>query len=229
MAIEDPKLLEAEPKMEINISFDDDENSITIADTGVGMTEDDLVNNLGTIAKTGTTDYMEAIKGGDINIIGQFGVGFYSSFLVAKTVEVTSKNVNDEEHIWTSSAASGFTITKPEKPKLTRGTSIKLILKSDQDHFLSQDELKKLIKKYSEFINFPINLYLSKQKEVEVTETEEEKSNEENEEEKKKEDDDIEEVEKPKEKPKKTKKVKKTEWNWETVNDNKAIWMRDKK
>lgn len=127
-------------------------------DTGIGMTKSELVNNLGTIARSGTTNFADALKGGNINLIGQFGVGFYSTFLAGKKVRVTSKSNKDDEHIWESEAASAFSVRKSEAPFLTRGTEVRIFLKEDSLEFLKTDKLEKLIRKYSSFIDFPIFL-----------------------------------------------------------------------
>ncbi len=154
------------PELEIRISFDDDAKIISIRDTGIGMTREGLINNLGTIAKTGSTEFIQAISQSEnLNLIGQFGVGFYSTFLAANKVTVISKNNDDDQYVWESSAANSFTIAKdPRGNTLGRGTIVRLHLKSDAYDFCDQDTLNKLIKKYSEFINFPI--YLRSQKEV---------------------------------------------------------------
>jgi len=127
------------------------------------MTKNDLIQNLGTIAKSGTTHFMEAIKSGNINIIGQFGVGFYSTFLVSQRVTVTSKHADDEQYIWESSAANSFTIERdPAGNTLGRGTKIVIHLKEDSGEYADEKTLETLIKKYSEFINFPIKLQIWK-------------------------------------------------------------------
>lgn len=135
------------------------------------MTKTDLVNNLGVIARSGTTQYLEAIKkGGDLNLIGQFGVGFYSYFLVANRVTVISKHPDDEQWAWTSKAGSTYRIYKDDgEERLTRGTKIILEIKKEQKEYLKLSKIEELIKRYSEFINFPIYLYKSKQVEKEVS------------------------------------------------------------
>ena len=150
--------------MEIKIDFDHEAKTISITDTGIGMTKAELIKNLGTVAKSGTTQFLEAMgKGDNMSMIGQFGVGFYSAFLVANKVEVASKSRDDEQHIWTSTADAKFFVTKdPRGDTLGRGTRVTLHLKDDAAEFLEQEKIKNLVKKYSEFINYPIKLYLSK-------------------------------------------------------------------
>jgi len=157
------------PELEIKIDYDYEAKTVSITDTGVGMTKAELIKNLGTVAKSGTTAFLEAMgKGESLSLIGQFGVGFYSAFLVANKVEVTSKSNDDEQHIWTSTADAKFFVTKdPRGDTLGRGTRVTLYLKDDAAEFVEQEKIKNLVKKYSEFINYPIKLYLSK----DVTET----------------------------------------------------------
>jgi len=224
------------PDFKIQIIPDKSNNQLIIHDTGIGMTQKEMVNNLGTIARSGTKAFMEALSSGaDISMIGQFGVGFYSAFLVAEKVVVISKSVNPEENPegkqwrWESDAGGTFVVTEDTSDPITRGTKIILQLKSDNLEFTEEKKIKDLIKKHSEFISFPIEVHCEKttEKEISDDEDEEEKKDEEKkegEEEKKDEEGEIKEEKEPKEKKKKT--VKEVSHEFEQVNKNKPIWMR---
>jgi heat shock protein beta len=179
ISVQNPDYLGENKDLEIRIDYDFEAKTISITDTGVGMTKAELIKNLGTVAKSGTTAFLEQMGSADnMSLIGQFGVGFYSAFLVANKVEVTSKSNDDEQHIWTSTADAKFFVTKdPRGDTLGRGSRVTLYLKDDAAEYVEQDKIKNLVKKYSEFINYPIKVYTSKdvREEVEVEEEEGEK------------------------------------------------------
>lgn len=228
LSLTDKNILDTQPELNIRIKADKESGMLHITDTGIGMTKQDLINNLGTIAKSGTAEFLSKMQSAetaqDMNdMIGQFGVGFYSAFLVADKVIVTSKHNEDKQYIWESDSASFSIAEDPRGDSLKRGTTISLELKPEAKDFLEQETIRNLVKKYSQFINFPIYLWASKTETVEEP-IEEEASTEDKPETADEEDAAVEE-EKEEDKPK-TKKVDKTIWDWEILNDSKPIWTR---
>ncbi|XP_029379614.1 endoplasmin [Echeneis naucrates] len=218
-------------ELTIKIKSDKEKNMLHITDTGIGMTKEDLVKNLGTIAKSGTSEFlnkmteMQSEEQSTSELIGQFGVGFYSAFLVADKVIVTSKHNNDTQHIWESDSNQFSVIEDPRGDTLGRGTTITLVLKEEASDYLELETIKNLVKKYSQFINFPIYVWASKTETVEEPIEEDGEATEEPEKETAEDEAEVEEEEDDKDKPK-TKKVEKTVWDWELMNDIKPIWQR---
>merc|ERR1712003_369721 len=226
-SVQDESYLGDVKDVEVKIEHDPDAKTLTIIDTGIGMSKADLINNLGTVAKSGTTNFLEAMaEGGDANLIGQFGVGFYSAFLVADRVSVTSKcNDDPVQHVWESSADASFTVVDdPRGNTLGRGSRVTLHLKEDAHDYLSEDKLKEAAKKYSQFIQFPIYVKVKKEVDADTEEDDDDDDKDDDEE------DDVETKDDEEEKEEEEKKTptKKTVYEWEQVNTQKAIWLRAK-
>ena len=227
---EGPEILQNEPEFLIKIRADKDNNQLIIYDTGIGMTKDDLVKNLGTVARSGTKAFMQSLKDnkGDINMIGQFGVGFYSAFLVGDKVSVISKHPQDKCYMWESDAGENFTITEYDDPELKRGTKIIVHIKEDAKEYLEDEKLSKIINTHSNYINYPIFVQKTKTREIDV-ESEQSVGTEQaldSDQTPKIEEDgqDVETDDNSKKEPEK-KKVKETFKEYDQINNNKPIWV----
>jgi molecular chaperone HtpG len=217
-SLTNPTCMDSDNNLEIKISFDKEKKILMIRDTGIGMTKDELVNNLGTIASSGTKKFLESLSANkDLPLIGQFGVGFYSTYLVSDKVVVVAKHNDDEQYSWESTGNGTFSVQKDETDyDLKRGTVMMLHLKEDMLEYLDENTIKNLIKKHNQFIEFPIYLECQKTREVEV-------------------EDNVEDVNpdevKPEDEVKKeeTKKITETYYEFDQLNKEKPIWTRNPK
>ncbi|XP_020291814.1 endoplasmin [Pseudomyrmex gracilis] len=231
LSLTDKNVLDTNNELAIRLKADKENKVLHIMDSGIGMTKQDLVNNLGTIAKSGTAEFLAKMQDAkntqDMNdMIGQFGVGFYSAYLVANVVVVTTKHNDDKQYIWESDSSSYSIIEDPRGNTLKRGTTVSLYLKEEALDFLEADTIKNLVKKYSQFINFPIYLWDSKVVQVDAEDIEEDKASKEENEDKTVDEEEEAKVEEEAEEEKKKTKVEKTVWDWELLNDSKPIWTQ---
>ena len=242
-AIRDPSVLEEGPKdLEILIDVNEEQKTLSITDTGIGMTKNELIENLGRIAKSGTSEFQKMLQSGDTNLIGQFGVGFYSAFLVADKVTVISKSNNStKQYIWISDATSKFSVVEdPRGVTLGRGTSIILHLKDNCYGYVDRDRLVSIIRHYSMFVDFPVKIWHFKDQYVTVekggdvdeeTRKQHEKIFEDDtdvvEESSEESVDDFDEKKKQKDENVEYETVKRRVWQWIQINDKKPIWLRD--
>jgi len=228
MSLTDKSVLDSCPDLKVEIYPDASGKKLVIRDTGIGMTKADLVNNLGTIARSGTKQFMQAIQEGveDISMIGQFGVGFYSAYLVSDKVTVITKHNDDEQYIWESEAGGHFTVQRDiHGERLGRGTKVILYMKEEQTDYLKERTIKDLVKKHSQFIQYPISLQITKEEEVDDEEGEKKKEPEEKTEGEAK----VEEVDDEAEKKDKKKKKKVEKKEMEQLNKTKPLWLRNPK
>jgi len=240
-SLTDPSKLDSGKELFIKIVPNKDDRTITIQDSGIGMTKADLVNNLGTIAKSGTKAFMEALQAGaDISMIGQFGVGFYSAYLVSDKVTVTSKHNDDECYTWESSAGGSFTVAHTTSDPVDRGTRVVLHLKEDQADYLDDKKVKDIVKKHSQFIGYPIRLMVEKERDKEISDDEDEEEEKKDEKDEKEKEDGEKDEDKPKIEEigededadkaggdKKKKTIKEKYVDEEELNKTKPIWTRN--
>ncbi|KAG2453711.1 hypothetical protein HYH02_001923 [Chlamydomonas schloesseri] len=227
LSLTDPAVMAGREELDIRISADKEKGTLTIEDSGIGMSREQLLSNLGTIARSGTRKFMEAMAAkGDTNLIGQFGVGFYSAFLVADRVRVQSKSPEDtKQWVWEAAAGSHqYSIREDAAKDLVRGTRITLFLKEDAAEMADTVKITQLIKQYSQFIAFPIKVYAPKKEPRKVVDEEATKKKQAAADTKAKE---------AGEESKPVEPVMKTEydevWDWRLENENKPIWTRSPK
>jgi molecular chaperone HtpG len=203
-SLKNPSYLDNDNNLEIRVSFDKANRILTIRDTGIGMTKDELVNNLGTIASSGTKKFLESLSDNNgSQFIGQFGVGFYSGYLVADKIVVVSKHNDDEQYMWESNGNGTFDVQRDETDyQLKRGSILMLHLKEDMSEYLEDSRITSLIKKHNQFIEFPIFVETQKTREVELE---------------------------PAEEGSEPQKVSETYFEFDQVNKDKPIWCRNSK
>ena len=247
-SLTDKSVLGNSTDLKIQLTPNSEDKTLIISDSGIGMTKEDLINTLGTVAKSGTKAFMEYLKEKDnqLDLIGQFGVGFYSAYLVSDKVTVITKHNDDTGYVWESNANGSFTIEPYASDDLERGTRIILTLKEDCHEFLTESTIKELVMKHSQYISFPIELLVEKTEEVEIedevtenndettdnnetTETNEPETNDTSQnndttQTNEAENVTVEDVDENEEPVKKTKKV--TTMEWEQLNEQKPIWTR---
>nr|ATN45250.1 heat shock protein 90 [Mythimna separata] len=225
LSLTDRDVLETNSDLSIRIKAEPEKRLLHIIDSGIGMSRNELINNLGTIAKSGTAEFLSKMQDAEKSeaqemndMIGQFGVGFYSAFLVADKVTVVSKNNADKQHVWESDANAFSVAEDPRGDTLKRGTHITLHVKEEAADYLQPDTIRNLVKKYSQFINFPIYLWASRTETVEEPDADADADD--------KDADDDAQVEDAADDKGDAKKTEKTVWDWELMNDNKPIWTR---
>ena len=226
-SLKNPSYLDNENNLEIKISFDKANKILTIRDTGIGMTKDELVNNLGTIASSGTKKFLESLSDNNgSQFIGQFGVGFYSGYLISDKIVVVSKHNDDEQYMWESTGNGTFDIQRDENDyQLKRGSILMLYIKDDMTEYLEDSKITSLIKKHNQFIEFPIYVETQKTREVELESSDNKEPDERGEHKEA-----VEENQKPEEENQKpVEKVTETYFEYEQVNKEKPLWCRNNK